>query len=130
VPRLYLCDDADDYRSLVKAVFSSEADLEIVGEAADGAACIAGGPAANPDVVLLDIDMPRMNGLDAIVHLRAAMPDVHVVMLTTAPAVDAEDEAMRRGADAFIEKPRNVFDLPDVVRNRITTLDSRRSSGH
>jgi two-component system nitrate/nitrite response regulator NarL len=114
--RIFLCDDADDYRALVTAVFEREADLEVVGEAPNAMACIADAPETEPDVVLLDLNMPGLNGLEAVPLVLEAVPGVSVVILTSADDANSEREALARGARAFIRKPMNAFDLPDSVR--------------
>jgi DNA-binding NarL/FixJ family response regulator len=114
--RIFLCDDADDYRALVSAVFDREDDLEVVGEAPSAMACISDAPDTRPDVVLLDLNMPGLNGLDAVPLVLRAMPNASVVILTSADDAKAEAEALAKGARAFIRKPMNAFDLPDELR--------------
>jgi DNA-binding NarL/FixJ family response regulator len=114
--RIFLCDDAADYRLLVRSVLASLDDMEVVGEACNGQECLDEVVAADPDVVLLDINMPVMDGWEALPQLRDAAPDAHVVVLSTAPERDARERALRLGAAGYIEKPISVFDLPDAIR--------------
>ena len=71
--KVFLCDDAKAYRQLVRAVLSASP-FRVVGEACDGLDCIAKVPAADPDVILLDLNMPRLDGRGAIAALREKAP--------------------------------------------------------
>ncbi|MCW2968628.1 MAG: response regulator transcription factor [Solirubrobacteraceae bacterium] len=123
--RVFLCDDAVEYRRLLRAVFEAEPDLEVVGEACDGDECIEQVPTASPDVVLLDLNMPRVGGLAALPSLTEAAPEAQIVVLTSAAAADARREALRLGAHAFLQKPTNVLELPGNLRECLTSLDRR-----
>jgi CheY-like chemotaxis protein len=113
--RLFLCDDNPDYRRLVQLVLE-RAGHEIVGEAGDGLEAIERAPAAAPDVVLLDLNMPRMNGFEALPPLRERLAgDTRIVVLTTGQAPHERQRALDAGADAFIVKPERVFSLDDEL---------------
>lgn len=114
--KVFLCDDDVGYRQLVRAVLES-AGVEVVGEGGDGVECIAKAPGAGADVILLDVNMPRLDGWATLPELQASAPDAHVVMLSTAPAGDVDPK--RLGATAFIEKPRDVFALPDLLHDAL-----------
>lgn len=108
--RLFLCDDNAQYRMLTRLVLEKAHD--IVGEAGNGLEAIEQAPAASPDVVLLDLNMPRMNGHQALPRLREVLSeDTRIVVLTSGQAADERDRAMAAGADGFILKPKSVFDL-------------------
>jgi len=113
--RVFLCDDAASYRRLVRAVLEASP-FRVVGEACDGEDCIAKVPEARPDVILLDVNMPRLDGCRAIPMLRERAPEATILMLSTAPARQQEHECLRLGAKAYIEKPRDVLALPDLLR--------------
>jgi len=117
--RVYLCDDNRSHRVLVRTVLASEPDLEVVGEAELGRDCLAGAGALAPDVVLVDNRMPGIGGLEVLPELRAALPDVKLVMLSTAWSPEVERAALRAGADAYVQKPRNIFDLPSLLRGAV-----------
>jgi DNA-binding NarL/FixJ family response regulator len=114
--RLLLCDDAADYRALVRTVLADDDDFEIVGQAGHGRECLERVPEVRPDVVLLDVDMPLMNGFEALPRLRETAPETRVVVLSTAYTPELERRALDLGAVAYLEKPRNVFDLPQKLR--------------
>lgn len=113
--RVFLCDDANGYRKLVRAVLEPEG-INIVGEACDGQECVDKVADAAPDLVLLDINMPRLGGWQALPRLREQLPDAKIVMLSTAPLGDQAEQCERLGADAYVQKPRSVFDLPGALR--------------
>ncbi len=117
--RLLHCDDAADYRALVGTVLGATDDFEIVGEAVHGQDCLDRLPQIRPDVVLLDVDMPLMNGFEALPRLREQSPETTIVVLSTAWTPELERRALDLGAVAYLEKPRNVLDLPDVLRTAL-----------
>jgi len=127
MPRIFLCDDAADYRLLLREVFRDEEDLEIVGEATDGHECIERVPETQPDVVLLDLNMPSMDGHKTLPHLRAVAPDAQVVVLSSEHAEVAEGTALALGACAYIQKPMDVFSLAGTMREKVRALDRRRA---
>jgi DNA-binding NarL/FixJ family response regulator len=108
--RLYLCDDDADYRSLLRLVLP-ESGHEIVGEGCDGQDCVEHAAAARPDVVLLDLNMPRMSGFDALPALRDALPDAKIVILSSARRQDELQRVLGLGADGYIEKPVDIMSL-------------------
>jgi DNA-binding NarL/FixJ family response regulator len=117
--RVLLCDDQPEFRALMRAVLEGERDVELVGEAGDGRECVQRAGELRPDLVLLDLNMPRMDGFEALPLLREAAPDTFVVVLTTARALDAEDQARALGAAGFVEKAGDVFDLPRAIRSQL-----------
>jgi len=108
--RLFLCDDNKEYRLLTRLVLEQEGH-QIVGEAADGQEAIDQAPAAGPEVVLLDLNMPRLNGHEALPRLREVVPDARIIVLTTGHPADERDRALGAGAHGFIEKPGSVLAL-------------------
>lgn len=123
--RIYLCDDAPDYRRLLREVLTAEDDLEVVGEGCNGRECLDQAPAQNPDVIVLDVNMPVMDGFEALPALLAALPGAQVLVLSTGAAPDFEERAMELGAAAYLQKPMNVFDLPGAMRAKVAALDRR-----
>jgi DNA-binding NarL/FixJ family response regulator len=116
--RLFLCDDNPEYRKLARLVLERSGH-EIVGEAGDGQAAIEHAPAAAPEVVLLDLNMPILNGFEALPELRRLLPDAKVFVLTTGQAPDERQLALEAGADGFIVKPERVFALEDELRSAL-----------
>ena len=108
--RLFICDDNEGYRALSR--IGLEERHEVVGEAQDGLEAIERAPAAGPDVLLLDLNMPRLSGMEALPRLRALLPDAKIVILTTGRFPDERRRALEAGADGYIVKPESVFELP------------------
>jgi len=101
-PRVLLADDhtmlLDAFRRLL------EPQCEIVGMASDGRAVVALAVETNQDVIVLDISMPRLNGMDACVQLKRALPGVEIIFLTASEDPDVAAEGIRQGASAFLLK--------------------------
>jgi len=114
--RVLLADDQPLLVTGFRLILSSEDDLEVVGEAADGAVAVAQVEALRPDVVLMDIRMPRMDGIEATRRI-TAMPDApKVLVLTTFDLDDYVVEALRAGASGFLLKDVPADDLVSAVR--------------
>jgi DNA-binding NarL/FixJ family response regulator len=116
VCRVVLCDDQDGYRRLVGLALELESDFEVVGEAANGRQAIEMARELAPDVLLLDIAMPVMDGLEALPHIREASPETHVVMLTGIASSRSKEEALCGGAVRYVEKGIDIADLVAQVR--------------
>jgi two-component system NarL family response regulator len=97
-------------------VLAEEPDLEIVGEAADGLEAIEQAAALHPDVVLMDVRMPGVGGVEATRRIRHAQPSTKVVMLTVSE--DEEDlfAAVRAGATGYLLKEVSIEEVADAVR--------------
>ena len=113
--RVLLCDDEPNYRFLLRAVLEPEG-VEIVGEAGDGRACLDALDDAEPDLILLDVRMPGMDGMEALPEIHARAPKAKIVMLSSAEPADLEERSLALGATAFVRKPRDIFDVPRVLR--------------
>ena len=102
--RVLLVDDDALVRAGLRMILSSSEELEVVGEAADGADAVAAAVAHRPDVVLMDIRMPMMDGIAATSALRRLATPPHVIVLTTFQADEHVMSALRAGADGFLLK--------------------------
>ena len=108
--RLFLCDDNAGYRALTRLVL--EPDHDVVGEAGDGLEAIELAPPAAPDVLLLDLNMPRLSGQEALPRLRTMLRETKIIILTTGDFASERQRALDAGADGYIVKPESVFALP------------------
>jgi DNA-binding NarL/FixJ family response regulator len=113
--RVLLCDDAPGFRALIRYTLD-DPDLVVVGEAADGEAGLEAVAALQPDVVLLDISMPRLQGIDAIGAMLARSPGSRIVALSGFSAGDMAEAALERGAHAYVEKGAGARAIRDAVR--------------
>jgi signal transduction histidine kinase/DNA-binding NarL/FixJ family response regulator len=114
--RVLLADDSDGLRLLVRSWLLTVEDLEVVAEASNGAEAVALTEAHRPDVVVLDVAMPVMDGLVALTELHRRFPTLPVVMLSGFAERDVAEQAARRGAYAFVEKSGDLDPLVEVVR--------------
>ena len=128
-PRVLL---ADDHRLLREAfVKLLEPDCDVVGAVADGRALLEAAPRLRPDVVVLDVAMPQLNGLDAARQLKRSMPGVKVIFLTVSEDPDLAAEAFRAGASAFLLKNSAASELLQAIadvskgRSYVTPLATR-----
>mgnify|MGYP001601248498 CR=1 FL=1 len=114
--RLLLVDDQEMVRVGFRMILQAEPDLTIVGEAADGAAAVELARAAKPDVVLMDVRMPTMDGIEACRLIRDRHHDTRVMMLTTFDLHDHVHAALRAGASGFMLKDAPAEQLVDAIR--------------
>jgi DNA-binding NarL/FixJ family response regulator len=113
-PRVML---ADDHR-LLREAFTRllEADCDVVGSVADGRALLELAPTMKPDIVVLDVAMPLLNGLDAARQLKRVMPRVKVIFLTMSEDPDVAAEAFRAGASGYLLKNSAASELLQAIR--------------
>jgi len=102
--RVVIADDASAMRALLRRMLEDTAAFEIVGEAGDGAEAVEMTGAFHPDLVVLDLSMPVMDGLSAIPAIRRISPLTRIVVLSALEPERVREQAMASGADAFIEK--------------------------
>ncbi len=114
--RFFLVDDAPEVRWLVRALLEDEPTWQVVGEAGDGRQGVDGAARTQPHVVLLDLNMPVMDGLEALPRLRRLLPDALLVLLTSFPVSEVHDSARSSGADACLDKVGMATDLVPALR--------------
>jgi two-component system, chemotaxis family, chemotaxis protein CheY len=114
--RVLIVDDAANLRELLTLLLEIEDDFEVVGTAADGQQAIAAAETLRPDLVLLDLAMPVMDGLQALPVLRAHIPQARIVIFSGFEHQALAEEALQAGADAYIEKGTSVTQLVAQLR--------------
>jgi DNA-binding NarL/FixJ family response regulator len=114
--RILVADDHRLMRAAIRLALGPEPDLEVVGEAEDGAEVLALVAHVAPDVVLLDLRMPVIDGFQVLDHLRHDHPEVKIVVLSAADGPQVADEARRRGAAAVLEKHVDPTGLTAALR--------------
>ncbi len=116
--RVLIVDDQDLLRSAFRSVIDAEDDMEVVGEAADGAEAVRLAASASPDVVVMDVRMPVMDGIEATRRIISSRPDgpPRVLVLTTFDLDEYVFEAMRAGASGFVLKSRPLEELLNGIR--------------
>lgn len=114
--RVLLADDQALVRAGFRALLSAQPDIDVVGEAADGAEAVELAATTHPEVVLMDIRMPRMDGLEATRRITTAASDTRVIVLTTFELDEYVFGALRAGASGFLLKDIDPPDLLAAVR--------------
>ena len=114
--RLLIADDQALVRGALSALLSLESDIEVVAEVARGDEVVAAALASRPDVAMLDIEMPGMDGIAAAAALRAAQPACRVLIVTTFGRPGYLKRAMQAGASGFVVKDTPAAQLADAVR--------------
>lgn len=115
--RILLVDDQASVRRGLKMRLQLEADMAVVGEAGNGEAALAAIPDLKPDVMVLDYEMPGMNGLDTLEALSVSRSEVSVVMLSIHDNEVIKRAATRAGAFAFVAKHEGGERLLDAIRS-------------
>ena len=114
--RLLLADDQALVRGALAALLSLEPDLTVVAEVGRGDEVVAAARSATPDVALLDVEMPGLDGIEATQALRAAVPECRVLMVTTFGRPGYLRRAMEAGASGFVVKDTPARQLAEAVR--------------
>ena len=102
--KILICDDQSIVREGLNAILSTDASLQVVGSAADGAEALELIPKLKPDLVLMDLKMPLMNGVQATRHICQQYPEVKILVLTTYDADEWVFDAIRSGAAGYLLK--------------------------
>lgn len=114
--RLVLVDDHQIMREGLRLVLAREPGFEIVGEAADGESALGQILGLHPDVAVVDIEMPRLNGIELAARLRAECPDTKVLILSGAAEFPSVREALRAGVSGFLIKTGAADELARAIR--------------
>ena len=117
-----LVDDHEQFVNVLKAILAGEDGLAVVGQADNGADAVELTDQLDPDVVLMDISMPVMDGFEATRRIVAAHPETSVIILTGSSAQEDRAEARDAGAVGYVVKDRVLEELGDAVR---TAADQR-----
>lgn len=119
VATILIVDDNAQLRALMREIVAQEPDRHVVGEAEDGAEAIRLAQELQPDIVLLDLVMPRVNGLEALRRIKAERPETKVIIVTAHDEDAYRQAAEDGGADAFLLKKTLVtILLPTIQRLR------------
>jgi YesN/AraC family two-component response regulator len=113
--RTILVDDVDDIRFLMRLALQASDRLEVIGEAADGREAVALAEETQPEVVVLDLAMPVMDGLQAIPELHRVAPHCRILVMSGFNAGEASERALSLCAEDYLEKGTNVTGLPASV---------------
>jgi DNA-binding NarL/FixJ family response regulator len=112
--RVLVADDHSLFRDGIVSLLEA-AGFTVIGQVGDGVAAVAAARDLQPDLVLMDITMPEMTGLEALRQMRAEMPDIQVVMLTVSDADEDLFEAIRLGARGYLLKSLNANEFLEIL---------------
>ena len=115
--RVLVVDDQVLYAEAISVLLKLQAGIEVVGIAADGQEAIDRASELNPDLVLMDIEMPRLDGISATRWIRRRMPKTRVVVMTALKGDEYEQRALRAGAEACVPKFSHACNLLDAIEN-------------
>jgi DNA-binding NarL/FixJ family response regulator len=115
--RVVIAEDHTILREGLRALLSSSPDLEIVGEAEDGRDAIQWAEKVKPNLVLMDLSMPRMNGMDAIREIKRLCPETKILALTVHKAEEYVLASLQAGADAYVLKDATHAELMVAVKS-------------
>jgi DNA-binding NarL/FixJ family response regulator len=117
--KLLICDDQDVVREGLKAILGTDPDLQVVGMAGDGAEALELIPQLQPDLILMDLKMPLMNGVQATRRIRQGYPQVKILVLTTYDADEWVFDAIRSGAAGYLLKDTQREGLIAAIKDTI-----------
>lgn len=115
--RILIAEDHQTVREGIKLLVNAQTDMEVVGEAGDGEAVIREVDRLKPDIVLMDISMPTMNGLEATRKLRARLPDLKILTLTRHTDDGYLQQVINAGANGYVLKQSAPNDLVSAIRS-------------
>jgi DNA-binding NarL/FixJ family response regulator len=115
--RVLLVDDHTLVRESLVGILQSDGDIEVIAQAADGVEAVDKALATRPDIVITDLSMPRLNGIEVVRRLRQALPDTRVLVLTMHQEDQYVLQAVRVGASGYLVKDSAAVELLAAVRN-------------
>lgn len=110
-----ICDDNGSLRLALRAVIGSRPSLRVLGEAADGNEAIAEARRLQPDVILLDLAMPQLTGLEALGELRRIAPEAKIIVFSSFADASVAQDVIELGAVRYMEKGGDIEELNDAI---------------
>ena len=124
--RILLVDDYKQWRLTVRSILGDNRKFQIIGEASDGMEAIEQAAALLPDLVLLDIGLPKLNGIEAAKEIRQTCPEVEIIFFTQEQDMEIKRAALATGAAAYVVKSRAACELQQTIESVMLG----RNSGH
>ena len=115
--RVLVVDDEPLFVEMIKAMLGAESGIDVVGTAGDGRTAVQLARELDPDVIVMDVSMPIMDGIEATSRIREADPNACVLILTGGSTLADVDRARKAGAAAYVTKDRISPDLVDEIRS-------------
>lgn len=120
-----IVDDNDMTRETLRVILRHEV-YNVVGEALDGDSALEMATRLKPDIILLDVVMPKVSGIEALRSIRMVMPDVMILMVTANKDQDTVSEAVKSGISGYIIKPFNAKKVLDTIQSVATKVRAAR----
>jgi DNA-binding NarL/FixJ family response regulator len=114
--RVVIVDDQELFRRGLTMLIDAEDDIEVVGQAADGVAATELAASAVPDVILMDIRMPKRSGIDACLAIKAVVPSANIIMLTVSDEESDLYDAIKNGASGYLLKDSSTDEVAQAIR--------------
>ena len=113
--RVLVVDDFEPLREAVRSILAARPELEIIGEASDGPEAVQKAVELKPDLILLDLGLPTMNGIEVARRFRELVPESRIILFTQDSSVDFVEEARRMGASGYVVKAKAGSQLLPAV---------------
>ena len=114
--RVLVADDHELFRRGLKIVLEAEGDIVVVGEAPDGEVAVAKAAELAPDIILMDVRMPHLDGIEATRRIRRSFPTSRIILLTVSDEEDDLFDAVKAGASGYLLKEVSIEEVADAVR--------------
>ncbi|HLF99196.1 MAG TPA: response regulator transcription factor [Acidimicrobiia bacterium] len=114
--RVLVCDDHALFRRGLNMILDTESGIEVVAEAEDGVEAVEKAMQLTPDVVLMDVRMPRLSGIEAAARVRESVPSAKILMLTVSDEEEDLYEAVKAGANGYLLKEISIEEVADAIR--------------
>ncbi|HEY3130781.1 MAG TPA: response regulator transcription factor, partial [Acidobacteriota bacterium] len=115
--RTLVADDSPAAQQAIASLLEKDRGIYLVGNASDGREAVEKALKLHPDLVLMDLQMPKMNGLQATAELRRTLPEARIIIITVHDTSDLEQACHEAGADGFVPKHRLYRDLPTEIHS-------------
>lgn len=122
---ILIADDNDMMRGILRGMLRGE-EYDVVGEARNGSAAVEIVGRLKPDIVCMDVMMPEKNGIEALAEIKAAQPNIEVIMVTSSSDPETVQESIQNGASGFIIKPFNAARVLDTLAKASSRILQRK----
>jgi DNA-binding NarL/FixJ family response regulator len=120
--RILVVDDYEDWRDRVRLMLRAQPHWQVIGEASDGLEAVLKAKELKPDVIVLDIGLPKLNGIEAARQIRKISPNSKIVILSQENSPEIVDEALSAGAQGYVYKARAQNDLVPAIDAALRVL--------